>query len=298
MPLMNVRFFDASRAPLNDQVDVDVTKLRTNEQFVRVRNHDGRRKLAIRGLDPGETYVVRVFPMRYRPVGQFAVTSRGSKPTDVDVYCPVHPQRVESVEFPEYRKLSPELKVVLERSTLERDAGQPPLAVASGTSPGQAVYDSLTRIERAGLLNLFCKLNNTPLGDATTWSYVTDVYRVRGDRVFANVQLEFRDRVKNAVAGGGFREVDGGLHTPPHGFNAAGSFKSLERYGNLQLTFFAALDQPLRFRIDADIDDAAGIGHAFQVLEHFLTGAETHPFDISQILTFHQRLDVGYRLLA
>ena len=102
MPLMNVRFFDASRAPLNDQVDVDVTKLRTNEQFVRVRNHDGRRKLAIRGLDPGETYVVRVFPMRYRPVGQFAVTSRGSKSTDVDVYCPVHPQRVESVDFPEY----------------------------------------------------------------------------------------------------------------------------------------------------------------------------------------------------
>jgi hypothetical protein len=298
MPLLNLRFFDAGRAPLADQVDVDITKLRTNEPLVRVRSHDARKKLVVRGLDAGETYVVRAFPVRYRPVGQFAVTARGSKGTDVDLYCPVHPQRVEHVEFPDYGTLAPALKGVLERSTLERDAGQPPTDGPRGVSPGQLLYDGLTRIERAGLLNLFCKLHHTPLGDATTWSYVTDVYRIRGDRVFANVQLEFRDRIKNAVVGGGFREVDGGLHTPPPGFRAAGSFKSLERYGNLQLTFFSSLDQPLRFRIDADIDDAAGIGHAFQVLEHWLTGGETHPFDISQILTFHQRLDVGYRLRA
>jgi hypothetical protein len=293
-----VRFFDAGRVLLADQVDVDVTRLRNNQQAVRVRNHDARRKLVVRNLDAGETYVVRAFPVRYRPVGQFAMTSRGSKATEVELFCPVHPQRVEHVEFPEYRRLAPALRGVLERSTLERDAGQPPGAAPRGVSPGQLLYDSLTRVERAGLLNLFCKLNHTALGDATTWSYITDIYRIRGDRVFANVQLEFRDRVKNAVAGGGFREVDGGLHTPPPGFCPAGSFKSLDRYGNLQLTFFASLDHPLRFRIDADIDDAAGIGHAFQVLEHWLTGGETHPFDISQILTFHQRLDVGYRLLA
>jgi hypothetical protein len=298
MPLLNLRFLDARRTPLDDQVDVEITRLRTNEQVVRIRNHDGRKKLAVRDLLPGDTYVVRAFPMRHRPVSQFAVIASGNKATDMELYTPLHPQRVAEVEFPEYMSLDPALRAVLEKSTLERDAVPPPRARGSDMSPGQIVYETLTRIERAGLLNLFCKLNNTPLGDVTTWAYLTDIYRIRGDRLFANVQIEFRDRVKNAVVGGGFKEVDGALHTPPPGFSSAGSFKSLDLYGNLQLSFFASADQPLRFRVDADVDDAAGIGHAFQVLDHWLTGDETHPFDISQILTFHQRLDVGYRLLA
>jgi hypothetical protein len=298
MPLLTLRFLDARRAPLDDEVDVEVTRLRTNERVARVRSHDARKKLSIKNLKSGETYTVRVFPMRHRPVGRFAVLAPGTRATEVELYSPLHPQRVGDVEFPEYARLDPALRAVLERSTLERDAGLPPVAVPANQSPGQTVYESLTRLERAGLLNLFCKLNNSPLGDLTTWAYLTDIYRIRGDRIFANVQLEFRDRVKNAVAGGGFREVDGALHTPPPGFGPAGSFKSLERYGNLQLSFFASTDQPLRFRIDADIDDAAGIAHAFQVLEHWLSGDETHPFDISQILTFHQGLDTGYRLLA
>jgi hypothetical protein len=298
MPTVNVRVLDARRSPLDDQVDIDVTRLRTNEPVARVRNHDGRKKLTVRDLLPGETYIVRAFPMRHRPVGQFANVSSGNRTTVVELYTPVHPQRVAEVQFPDYADLEPNLRAVLERSTLERDAGLPPVVAVPDKSPGQVVYESLTRIERAGLLNLFCKLKNTPLGNADTWSFVTDLYRIRGDRIFANVHIEFRDRVKNAVAGGGFREVEGTLHGPPLNFCLAGSFKSLDRYGNLQLTFFASLDQPLRFKIDADIDDAAGIGHAFQVLDHWLTGDETHPFDISQILTFHQRLDVGYHLLA
>ena len=145
-------------------------------------------------------------------------------------------------------------------------------------------------------MNLFCKMSNTPLGDVTTWDYVSDVYRVRGDRIFMNVALELRDRVKNAAAAGGFREADDSQHTPPPGYCNAGSFKTRDRYGNLQLSFFASLDQPLHFKVDADIDDAAGIGHVFQVLDHWITGSETHPFDIQQILTFHQRLNVGYQL--
>ena len=298
MAVLKLRFLDAARKPLDDQVDVDVTRLRTNEQVVRVRNHDGRKRLSVKDLGAGETYVVRVFPMRHRPVSQFANTTSGTRATEVELCAPVHPQRVGEVQFPDYARLDPALRGVLERSTLERDAGLPALAPVVDKSPGQVLFESLTRIERAGLLNLFCKMNNTPLGDLTTWAYVTDLFRVRGDRVFANVQLEFRDRVKNAVAGGGFVEVDGSLHTPPQGFCRAGSFKSRDHYGNLQLTFFASEQAPLRFQIDADIDDAAGIEHAFQVIDHWVTRDSTHPFDIHQILTFHQRLDVGYTLLA
>jgi hypothetical protein len=295
---LTLRFLNAARRPLDDQVDVDITRVRTNERVVRVRNHDGRRKLAVKDLTPGETYIVRSFPMRHRPVSRFATAATGNKTNEVELCSPLDPQRVAEVHFPEYSRLDAALRGVLERSTLERDAGLAALAPVADTSPGQFLYESLTRIERAGLLNLFCKMSNTPLGDLTTWAYLTDIYRLRGDRIFANVQLEFRDRVKNAVAGGGFVEVDGSLHTPPRGFSAAGSFKSRDLYGNLQLTFFASEAAPLKFRVDADIDDAAGIEHAFQVLDHWITQEQTHPFDIHQILTFHQRLDVGYTLTA
>ena len=46
------------------------------------------------------------------------------------------------------------------------------------------------------------------------------------------------------------------------------------------------------------IDDANGIGHVFQVLRNFLTDSDTHPYDIHEILTFHQSLDTLYELTA
>ena len=294
MASLAIRIMNAGRAPLDDTVDVDVTLVRTNEQQARVRDCDAKKKLTIRGLGAGETYLVRVFPMRHRPVGQFVMALSGAKGVEVALFCPVHPQRVADVRFPKYDALDKALRGVLEASTLERDAGLPPLPAPDG----RTLYESLTRIECAGLMNLFCKMTHTPVGDVTAWSYVTDVYRVRGDRIFANVALEFRDRVKNAKAAGRFKDAPGLLHKPGPGFEAAGSFKTREGYGNLQLSFFSSVTAPLRFQVDADIDDAGGIQHAFQVLEHFLTNGETHPYDIHEILLFHQRLDPGYALVT
>ncbi len=299
MASLAIRIMNAGRAPLDDTADVDVTLVRTSEQKARVRDHDASKKLKISGLRAGETYLVRVFPMRHRPVGQFVMALPGAKPAEVSMFCPVHPQRVADVRFPEYDALDNGLRDALERSTLERDADLPPLPPPpAGESPGRALYDSLTRIERAGLMNLFCKMSHTPVGGATAWSYVAGVYRVRGDRIFARAALEFRDRVKNAEAAGGFKRAPELLHKPGPGFEAAGSFKTREAYGNLQLSFFSSIDAPLRFEVDADIDDAGGIGHAFQVLEHFVTGAGTHPYDIHELLLFYQRLDPGYELIT
>lgn len=299
MSTLNIRILNAGRTPLDDTVDVDVTLMRTNEQKARVRNHSGRKKLTVKDLAGGETYLLKVFPMRHRPVGRFVMAPPGAKPLTVDVVCPVHPQRVADVEFPDYNALDNALRGVLERSTLERDAALPPLPPGDAArSPGRMLYESLTRIECAGLMNLFSKMSHTPVGDVTAWSYVTDVYRVRGDRIFANVTLEFRDRVKNAQAGGGFKEAPELLHTPGPGFEPAGSFKTREIYGNLQLSFFSSTTAPLRFEVDADIDDAGGIEHAFQVLEHFFTHGETHPYDIHEILLFYQQIDPGYGLIV
>jgi hypothetical protein len=91
-----------------------------------------------------------------------------------------------------------------------------------------------------------------------------------------------------------FRPVDGSLHDPPQGFAPAGSFKTFDAFGNLQLTFFA---DGARCRADVDIDDAAGLLHVFQVLRNNLSGNPTHPYDIHQILIAHQHLDPGYQLV-
>src|SRR5690606_5498316 len=117
-----------------------------------------------------------------------------------------------------------------------------------------------------GLLNLFAKMSGVAFDDGrTVWSYVSGIFGIRADRIFIDVEPELRERVEEAVPTGRFRPVSGKLHEPPQGFSRAGSFKSSEPYGNLQLTFFATIEPPLAYKVDADIDDAAGLGHAFQV---------------------------------
>jgi hypothetical protein len=250
-----------------------------------VQDAAGSRTIAIDNLIDGQVYMVRAFPVRHRPVGQFVMVR---DKTSVELVCPIHPDRV-AVTFPAYETLAVELRDVLGRSEVEGLAGR----------RGEDIFQALESepFRKAGLLNLFAKMNRTPLGGTgTTWRFVDALYRIRGDRVFANVKTEFRDLVKTAVGAGQFREVSGSLHTPPAGFHAAGSFKSQDRYGNVQLTFFANDEAPPVFKIDADIDDAGGIEHVFQVLRNFLTDGETHPYDIQQILLFHQQIDPGYQL--
>lgn len=293
MAAITVRAFDADRKPLTGRMDVRVVDAHA-EVVVDKRDVKAGVALTVDGLTAGGRYEVRVFPSRHRPVGQLVVPGHGGG-RNVHVFCPVDPD-LASPRFPAWSALAPALQAVLERSRLEDD----PLAPAAGAAAlsGEALYDSLLPAQKAGLLNLFCKMSATPLGLGMAWGFVQQVYRLRGDRIFADVALGMRDHVKTSLATGPFREVSGSLHTPPPGFTPAGSFKTDESFGNLQLTFFATAAAPLRFRVDADIDDAAGLGHVFQVLRHSVKELSTNPFDIHQVLTFHQLLRPPYDVLA
>jgi hypothetical protein len=156
----------------------------------------------------------------------------------------------------------------------------------------------LEPIKLAGLFNLHAKMNTTIFQNGkTVFSYVNSLTRIRGDRIFAFIQKDLRDEVKNAVITGQFSEVSGALHTPPPNFIQAGSFKTSEQYGNLQLTFFSN-PNTLDFIVDADIDDANGLQHIFQVAQNELTGSTTHPYDIHEILIYEQQIDPGYQLVV
>jgi hypothetical protein len=64
-----------------------------------------------------------------------------------------------------------------------------------------------------------------------------------------------------------------------------------------QVTFFSN-PATLDFKADIDIDDAAGLEHAFQVIGHLITDGDTNPYDIHEILVYRQLLDPGYTLVT
>lgn len=285
MSALIVRVCNALQQPLRDRIDVKVVAARTDATVRAVSGVPGDREIRIEGLIPGQPYIIKVFPTRHRPVGQFAIP-RESGDSVVQMYAPLDPERVEAVRFPDYEAIADELRAVLERSTVEG---------VSGTGPD--LYRSLADTQRAALFNLFAKMSSFGFdAERTVWTFVDRLYRIRPDRIFVDVDSPLRDLVKGAVAGERFREVSGKLHTPPPEFAEAGSFKTSERYGNLQLSFFASRGAPLAFKVDADIDDAAGLGHAFQVLRNWATHGVTHPYDIHQILVFRQEVELPYEL--
>jgi hypothetical protein len=266
-------------------MDIRVLSARTDALVRLVSDVPGDAAVRVEGLVNHQPYLVNVFPRRHRPVAAFGIPMPGAD-VAVQLHAPLDPERVRSASFPEYRDVDESLRLVLEASTVEGVAGS-----------GAQLYDGLTDTQRAGMFNLFAKMSAFGFDERRSiWTFVERLYRIRADRVFADVAPALRDLVKGAVAGERFREVSGALHAPPPHFVPAGSFKTAERYGNLQLSFFSSQTEPLAFKVDADIDDAAGLEHAFQVIRHFFTGGATHPYDIHQILVFRQEVVLPYEL--
>jgi hypothetical protein len=290
MSELSVRLFDVFGRPLDDTTDVLVSSPASGRLVARATDARASAAIRISGLTANEVYLVRARPVRHRQVGQFVRAPASGRRT-VEMTCPVDPTRVTGITPPPYASLPAKARAILAASTLEH----PPRNVS-----GEALYTSaeLSDVPRAGLLNILAKMARTPLPDnSTVLDHVDSLYRVRGDRVFANVATALRDLVKTGVAAQLFREVDGSLHRPDPAFRLVDSFKTPEPHGNLQVTFFASLQPPLRYTADIDIDDAGGIAHVFQVIEHTVTDEDTNPYDIHQILIAQQMLDPGYRLL-
>ena len=285
MSALIIRVRNAYRQHLTDLMDIHVVSARTDATVARLSRVSGDRDIKVEGLRAGDPHLVKVYPTRHRAVGYVAMPLNGQDKV-VEVFVPLDPERVNLVTFPPYNAVPAALRQVLEQSSIEGAPGA-----------GEAAYDALTELQRGGLFNLFTKMSAFGFDDTrTVWSFVDRIYRVRPDRIFVDVQPALRDLVKGAVTAERMREVSGKLHVPPPGFAGAGSFKTAERYGNLQLSFFASGASPITFKVDSDIDDAAGLGHTFQVLRNWITHGVTHPYDIHQILVFRQEVQLPYDL--
>lgn len=281
---LELKFVDVDGAPLADTVDIHLRHRVLSEQR-RVEAHDARRPIGIVDLrtEPQGLYTVQITARTYWPVSRF-VTIPSSGNIQQTITLPIRPDRARAI-FPEYDELDERVQGILDRS---RDVRGHEGVV------GRALYAALGEESKAGLLNISKKSLATPFKNGADLLPHVTLLDIRGDRCFVEVPPALKDQMPDFVDGDIFRSVDGALHEAPSGFLPAGSFKTLDAFGNLQMTFFQS---GTRWRADLDIDDAAGLGHVFQVMRNHLTGSPTHPFNIHQILVAHQHLDPGYRLV-
>jgi len=164
---------------------------------------------------------------------------------------------------------------------------------ASNISSAPA-WNALGDQPRAGLLNVYCKMNTALVeGPRPVTDFIQSIDQFLPARIFARVHPNLIRLVDTAPKN--FHTVSGALHSfdPPwQPTTPENSWKTFDRAGNLQLTF--ATDGNNNFLADIDLDDHQGVQHAFDVFQHTLTGKDTHPYDIHEILIFFQHLDPGY----
>jgi hypothetical protein len=281
---LELEIMDVHGTRITEPVDILLRHHVLHDQR-RIDKVDATRVLAIPDLrtEPQGLYILEISAPSYRPVSRFVtIPASGSKREQVTL--PIRHDRAKAI-FPAYAELDERVRGLLERSGNVR--GHEGLT-------GSALYGALSDVAKAGLLNIAKKSLATAFKDGADLLPHVTLLEARGDRCFVEVPRTLIEQMPTLVDGDLFRAVNGALHQAPHPLVPAGSFKTSDAFGNLQLTFFQSDAQ---CRADVDIDDAAGIGHVFQVARNHLTGEPTHPFNIHQILIAHQHLDPGYRLI-
>src|ERR1039457_5990829 len=275
----------AGSRPLNEPVDVFL--------FNQTITHNPRARCettlrTIKGLYafPNGRYRIEVDAPCYHTGSQFASIPPDGHGT-LTITLPVDATRVVGIKAPPFQELSPDAqRLLIDSNNVLNFEGK------NGTD----LYDALDDVRRAGFLNLTTKATNTRFqNEHTVLSYINELIELRGDRFFAKTTRDLRSETTNAMSAHEFHEVDESLHDPPAGFVRDRSFRTMDHYGNLQLSFFKnAADE---YTVDMDIDDAQGFEHVFQVLHNTLTGLPTHPYNIHEILIATQHLDAGYEFI-
>jgi hypothetical protein len=281
---LELDILDVHGMRLSEPVTVSL-RHRTLQERRRADRVDVSHTIAVGELrrEPQGLYILEIDAPSYQPVRRF-VTIPASGARREQVILPIRADRARPL-FPPYEQLDERVQGILGRS--KQVSGHEGLT-------GSDLYAALSDEAKAGLLNIAKKSLATEFRDGADLLPHLVLLDVFGDRCFVEVPPALIDQMPDLVDEDFFHKVNGILHEPPAGFEPAGSFKTRDAFGNLQLTFFRSGD---RCRADVDIDDAAGLGHVFQVVRNQVSGDPTHPYNIHQILMGHQHLDPGYRLV-
>jgi hypothetical protein len=267
-----------------------VTVILKNQQLQDTRFYQNQLagdSIRIDGLmrTPQGRYLIEIDAPSYQTVSQF-INIPAAGDFELPLTIPVNPARVTSMVRPDVGDLQRDLKAFLNQASIPGFPGK----------KGKDLYAVLPDIACAGLLNLVAKARHTLLSSGRpVLTYLQTMVELHGDRLFALVGPELAGECQRSESAGILHSVSDALHDPMPGFVHAGSFKTFDHYGNLQLTLSNNPGSGA-WMVDMDIDDAQGLEHVFQVVHNAATGEPTHPYNIHEILVRYQQLDPGYEL--
>jgi len=278
----------ANGGDLNDFVRIELNSIQQSQQYQ--NNLQVGRTVTIRDIEVNAAaiYRIQVTPNNYRTVQRFQMLTAGQTVQSGPFPCPVQPSRVVGINAPSFEALSGPLQTILSVSNIPRFLGP-----SGEFLTGAALYAKLGQTPRlqACLLNLAAKSKAAVLRDGKSClDHYTGLSRIEQDRFFARTTAALFEETQNSPL---FHSVSSALHEPVPGFRLVGSFKSLDRHGNLQLTF--QRNAAGEYIADVDIDAAQGVEHFFEVIKDSVTGP-TDPYDVHDILLGSKELplDPGY----
>lgn len=268
---------DAVGKDLNDHVIVDLIAIQGSQHYQATADVGG--VMVINGIDvsSSRSYRVMVTPANHRIIQFFTSVAEGQT-TEFPAELPIDPEKVVSISAPAFVQLPSGAQSILSQAQSPRFNDG-----AGGYLKGAALYSALDPFPllKACFLNIVAKSAATPLQNGETClQHYRGIVRLEQDRIFVATTPTFVEETAHSKS---FHAVSAALHEPMRGYHVVSSFKTFDRYGNLQLTFQRRGDSSTDHAVDADIDDAQGIEHLFQVLRNSIQGP-TNPYDIHDIL--------------
>jgi hypothetical protein len=234
----------------------------------------------------GTLYTVQVFSRKHRTDG-FVQRVAPAGEAETLRRLLIDPARVRGIHAPSFAELDRKLQEVLAASGI--DQIQDP-SLPGRTLNGEPLYNRFSDPQKACLLNVAAKASHE--SSDNVWQHVLSLRRLQQDRVFALVTAQCRTLVSSSPR---FMRVSGALHEPMPGFEPRESFKTRDAHANLQVSLMQSAGG---WAADIDIDEASGVGHAFEVIRNRF-GGPTNPYQVRELLLRYRDpegppIDPGY----
>ncbi len=230
------------------------------------------RELLIGGIDvsAGRVYRIRV-RLANHSIVQFFVTLAEGRTTGLAAPVPVVPEKVVNISAPEFATLPP--KFAAEGAGRSSHGGVAALQrQCRGYLRGGDLYAARAPypLLKACFLDIVAKSGKTGLPNGGSCLYhFQGILRLELDRFLVRTTAALVEETGHSNA---FHAVSAAMHGPMPGYHVVFTFKTFDRYGNLQLTLQRRGDSGDDYEADADIDDAQGFEHIFQVLRNAASG--------------------------
>lgn len=285
---LKLQLTDAGHADLNDKIQVDLYDLHSSTHLQ--SSASVKRELLVTDIpaSPAAQYRLMLTPVNHRIV-QIFVQLEDGQTKEASLSFPVAPKQVKAIAAPGFAQLPGDARRILDQAACPAF-----LDGASHFLTGDSLYRAFDSqpLLKACFLNIVAKSAATPLSSGQSClNLFGGLRRIAQDRLYLQTSAALWEETQVSHS---FHPVSAALHDPLPEYRIVGSYKTFDRYGNLQLTFQRRGETGDDYVIDVDIDDAQGIEHLFQVLRNSVAGP-TNPYDIHDILLQQQpRVDPGY----